>query len=152
MSLIIKVLGAVLIILTGAGFGFLASVKLTLREKQLAEYEGGISELKTRLYYEGNEKERLIKGVFTKKEIEYLNDGKIKIAADALTNEDKKILEDFFRRLGSTERDGEVRRADMCLELLKVQREKAQAASREKKDLYKSLGLCCGIFGSILMI
>jgi len=84
--------------------------------------------------------------------VEYLDGGIVRVTADALTKEDEKIIEDFFCRLGSSERDGEVGRADMCLELLKIQREKAAAASREKKDLYKSLGICCGIFGSILII
>ncbi len=152
MSLIIKVIGALILILSSTLCGFYAALTLKLRERQLSNYKWYITELKERIFYEETEADPLIKSIFgdsgTVKRIK----GKYYISDKSLKNRDKEILNEFFSRLGSSEKESEIARAELCLSLLEAERITAAKQIEERSRLYKILGVCAGAVCSILLI
>ena len=151
MIVLFKFTGAILITLSCTYMGFLAALRLKNREKSLAEYEGLILELKNRIIYDGREIAGLIAMIFPKDKL-MLSGSDIEITDRFINGQDRRILEEFLLKLGTTEEAGETDRAQLCIEQLRIQRQKAALDYREKSNLYKTLGLCLGIFGSIIFI
>ena len=151
MKIIFKITGAIFIMLSCTYFGFSAAIKLRQREKSLLEFEGYIRELKNRIIYDGSEVSYLLSVIFPPDMLTFSNKG-IDITDNRLNAEDKRILEEYFLKLGTTESESEADRAALCIEQLKVQQKKAAEDCRQKSNLYRTLGLCCGIFGSIILI
>ena len=77
---------------------------------------------------------------------------KIDILRNKIDIIDKKILDEFFLLLGTTERHSEVNRAELCLTRLKESSKRLSVQTHEKARLYRILGVCGGILGCILFI
>ena len=152
MTVIFKIAGILALCFSATALGFYAAARAELCLKNLNLFISHITELRDRILYEGSEIYELIKRIFENSELITLKDEKILVNNCGIKADDKKTLEDFFQRLGSTERQGEINRAELCLTLLKESREKLVLETKEKSKLYRILGVCGGALVCILVI
>lgn len=152
MTVILKIVGIFALFLSATALGFYAAAKAEMSFKNINLFIGYITELRDRILYEGSEITELIEKIFSGGELIRLQDGKVLINECGISKDDRKTLEEYFSRLGSTERQGEINRAELCLTLLNESRKKLAEDTKEKSKLYRILGVCGGILGCILVI
>lgn len=71
---------------------------------------------------------------------------------DALTAEDRRILEDVFRQLGESGREQQDILLSAAIALLEQNRESAAAGAKEADRLYLSLGALTGLMIALIVI
>ena len=150
--IIIKILGIAILFFTATALGFFAAFKGECELKNLNFFIARITELRDRILYDGSEKELLLNKVFDGSELFEIKNGKVMVLDSVVCHDDKKILDEFFLLLGTTERHSEVNRAELCLTRLKESSKRLSVQTHEKARLYRILGVCGGILGCILFI
>ena len=148
--MVLKSIGAVLIILTGTFCGLKLSRKLTLRKNKLKGFYLYFQEISDRIktgeelisIYESKTAKNLIK-----------REGfKVSLWEEGLNMEDKKLLTEFFSFLGMGDTNSQVSRCQIYREFVNKRLEEAEKEVREKSKLYTSLGVSFGLFIVILLI
>ena len=152
MIILFKLVGGFMIFISCAFFGFSAAFKLNETEKTLLKYKTSISEIKERIFYDECESEEIIKSVFKNNALVKIDNGKFKVTSNYITKNTRDILEEFLSRLGSSEKQSEVERAELCLRLLEAEHKVISNQIAEKARIYKVLGVCIGMAGGILLI
>ena len=142
MTLLFKLSGFLLIIITTTALGFLKSNELASRHKKLISIHKSISVLKEQIRLGGGEIDRLIDLSFNTNPKNYKH----------LEKDDIKILEDFFSDIGMSDTKSEYSRCELYMNLLSTKIEDANKKYRELNRLYKSIGLFSGIFICIFLI
>jgi len=149
---IIKFLGVIILLVSVAGYGFYKAAKAELAAKRVLQYVSCITELRDRIFYDGSEVVTLVKAAFGELPLVVIEDGRIHTADCGIADSERKIIEDFFNRLGTTERQGEVSRAELCLSLLKEKNKIISEETVKKAKLYRILGICGGLFLAIIFV
>jgi len=149
---VLKLLGFGILFFTATSLGFCAAFKGEAELKNLNFFITKITELRDRILYDGSEIGVLINKIFGDSRMLKFENGKVIIADYLVRHEDKRILDEFFKKLGTTERQGEISRAEFCLLTLKESSKQLSAETREKSHIYRILGVCSGILGCILFI
>lgn len=152
MTVVFKCLGIIILFISLSALGFYAATKTERHLKVTGEFIAYITELRDRILYEGSELSVLIQKVFGQSPLIELKDGKITVTDCGINKTERKIVEDFFIKLGSTECQGEISRAELCISLLRDEQSRTASQTAEKSKLYRILGVCGGILGCILFI
>lgn len=150
--LVIKIIGLAILFFTATALGFFVAHKGEAELKNLNYFIVKITELRDRILYDGSEIEILINKIFTDAPLLKSENGRATVAENLVGKEEKKILDEFFGSLGTTERQGEISRAEFCILTLSESSKRISLQTREKSHLYKILGVCSGILVCILFI
>ena len=150
--MIVKFLGFVMLFFAAAALGFFAAFKSESELKNLEFFITKITELRDRILYDGSEIGVLINKIFGDTKMLKVENGRFIISDCLLGSGERKVLYEFFSKLGSTERQGEISRAEFCLSALKESSKRLSVQTREKSHLYRILGVCCGILICIIFI
>lgn len=142
MTLLFKLLGFALIILTCSSAGFLKANRLNLRAKKLYSLQKGVAQLKELIRLRGGEIDRLIVQSFESYPIDYSH----------LEVSDCEITDSLFSEIGMLDTQSAYNRCELCLSLLQNKYDEAQKSCRELGKLYKSIGALAGIFICIFLI
>lgn len=148
--MMLKIIGALLIILTGTFCGLRLSEKLTYRKNKLKGFYVFLREIADRIKT-GEE----LMSIFQSKTAKSLikTEGfKVNICDEGINSEDKKLLSEFFSFLGMGDTSSQISRCEIYTELLNKRLEEAEIQEKEKAKLYTSLGVFAGLFVVILLI
>lgn len=150
--LFIKIIGIFLITFAGGAYGFSAAALLEKRVFALREIYSGTDTLKELIRGESGELTQLLKRCYENCRNLKIVGTEVGVSKGVLTEEDTKILEDFFRNLGSLDAQGEYSRICVFQNLLNAQYKKAQEEASKKSRLIKTLGISAGLALGILII
>ncbi len=140
--LLFKFLGLICLLLCCTAFGFLKANSLKCRLDALQKIKNGLLSLKERLRLHSGDKERLINTCFPN----------INKLMQSLNEDDKRLWNEFFSQLGSSDTQNEYER---CLAFITLFDNKITALAGdvgEQQRLYKSLGFFSGVFLCIFFI
>jgi hypothetical protein len=140
--LLFKFLGLICLLLCCTAFGFLKANSLKCRLDSLQKIKNGLLSLKERLRLHSGDKNRLITGCF----------GDTNKLLKNLTDEDKKLWDEFFSQLGSSDTKNEYERCASFITLFDNKITILSGEVIEQQRLYKSLGFFGGIFICIFFI
>ena len=146
----LKFIGVVLTVATGALVGLRASEKLRQRYKKLNEYSICIGEISDGIRT-GAELER----IFSQPKAAALFDANgyhISVKEQWLTGEDTKLLEEFLLLLGMGDTEAQISRCSTYRELVRKRACEAEENMRSKSRLYSVLGVFSGLFVAIIFI
>ncbi len=146
----LKIIGAVLVVLVGATFGIRASERLRQRYKRLYKHYlfiGDTADMMrlgvniTEIYQCEKAKELLSADGYTAKVIE-----------EGLLRDDLHILSEFYSGLGMGELEAGVSRCETYRNIVQKQVEAAESELHGKARLYSMLGVFSGLFIAILLM
>lgn len=169
MSLIFKIIGAVLVVCASFSFGCLMSQKLYKRRDFLKSFTIFLSSLSTNIRYDSSDIFTLVSRSCKTCELEFLaveytqNCGKSfemlwnqKISEIpkqcALTDSDIQLLYEFGSALGKTDVEGQSKHIRLYVAEFENQLENAQQAIVKKSKLYKTMGFFVGSAAALMMI
>lgn len=147
--LMLKGIGAVIILAVSTAFGIRASGKLRHRYKKLLAFYIFIGELADRMR-SGRELSEIY-GETAQGLLEYCN-FEVKILQEGLNKEDISLLSDFFKGLGMSELSAAEERCRTYRELILKRMSAAEKEMNEKSRLYGVLGASAGAFLVILIV
>ncbi len=146
----LKIVGAVLIVLVGAAFGIRASERLRQRYKRLYKHYLFIGDTADMMrlgadvteIYQCEKAKELISAVgYTAEVIE-----------DGLGREDLQILSQFYGELGMGDLEAGISRCETYRDILQKQVAAAENELRGKARLYSMMGVFSGLFIAILLM
>ena len=146
----LKTLGALLIISVCGVFGVRASAFLKHRKQKLEAFCFFIGEIEDKMRH-GVELESIYKTKAAKRLLE-VSGYRVTVLEDGLSAEDKKLLSDFFSKLGMGDLQSGIALCESYRQLFGKRAEIASKAAEEKSRLYSVIGLCSGVFIVILLI
>lgn len=152
MTLIIKGLGLITVFAVCTAFGFSRAAALKRRAAELEDICCRLRELGQYLRYEGVERMRLVQKTFAGSDAVTVLNGGISIAEGIFAPQDRQLLEEFFQKLGSSDVTAECERVELYVGLLSRQQEIAAKNAAEQGKLYRTMGLCAGAAGCLLLI
>lgn len=150
--LYIKIFGIILIVFSFGSYGFIAASRLQKRSLILREIYSKTDALKERIRSGAGELSQLLKICFEGCSSLKIEGSRVTVSKDFLLDEDIKILEDFFRELGSLDAPGEYSRICVFQNLINAQYKKATDESAKKSRLIKTAGISIGLALGILVI
>ncbi len=173
--MLFKIIGSLIVILSCSFLGFILSRDCSKRPQQLRELQGLLQMFENQISYlsdiitEAFERIGRVSssgtGVFFRKTVEILKDGKASSASEAweeavrqyirttaLNKEDEEILSSFGKLLGNTDIEGQIRNIRLTLGQLALQEEKAEESRKRNENMYKSLGMLGGIAVVIVLL
>jgi stage III sporulation protein AB len=165
MSLLFKIAGALLLLVSGTLLGFLLSSKLNQRKNFLRAFQGFLSALETNIRYRGEDIITLIKISSSSDTLDFFMDNNSGDFMDywsssissipksyGLTLEDLNLLNDFGSLLGTTDIDGQINHIALYKTFFDTQLKKAENDYLTKGKLYKLLGFFAGAVVSLILI
>ena len=148
---IIKALGIVLTVVSGAMIGFLKSRSLIDRHKKLALLLDGTNIFLNFVEQSEYELEFAVKNAFCKCEFLEFKDNKF-LCCDTNLKSDKFFIEEFFACLGCSTKKVECERINHFKTKLKSHIDEAKSNAMQKSQVYQTLGICAGLAIGILLI
>ncbi len=148
-----KIMGAVLLSITGTVVGLNALSRLKKRAEALNWYYKSVSLIGSRIGGTAAELYDIINTLCGKEQ--YLRLSRpfnVQFNADNLNKDDLLTISEFFAELGSGETESEVKRCEMYSSILKSCYKKAYEEYAEKSKLYKMLGLFGGLAVAIIIM
>lgn len=151
--LLMKILGAVLLSLTGTLIGINALSHLKKRAEVLNWYYKSAKLIGSRIGGTAAELYDIINTLYGKEQyIRLSRPFKVEFNAQGLNKDDLLTISEFFAELGSGEIETEIKRCEMYGNILKGRYKKAQEEYTEKSKLYKMLGLFGGLAVAIIIM
>lgn len=152
MTLIIKGVGLMTVFAVCAVLGFSKAAVLKRRATELEDIICRLQELGQYLRYEGIERIELVQKTFAGSGSVTVRNGVICVCEGILAPQDIQLLEEFFGKLGSSDARGECERVELYASLLSRQQETAAKSAEREGKLYRTMGLCAGAAGCLLLI
>ncbi len=137
----LKLLGSAFITLSLTSVGFLRAQKLNDRCVSLELAQKFIIKTGDKIRSGENEIQEIINGVYPKE-----------IKKEALTTEEKSVLNEFIKGAGMGDFITEEKRCNLYLAKITELKEKAVKEKNEKSKLYCTVGLSMGVMVSLLLI
>ncbi|MBR3969193.1 MAG: stage III sporulation protein AB [Clostridia bacterium] len=151
--MIFKLLGLVMITVSSAIIGFLKSRSLTARRKKIELVYDATGILYEYINQGGCELDYAIKEAFTKCVFLQVEKGKYSCDGDRdLTDEDKALINDFFKGIGRSVKSVECDRINAFSTKIKSKLNDAQKDCEQKCKVYQTFGVCAGLIIGILLI
>ncbi len=151
--LLIKLIGAVFLSVTGFLSGKEAVDKLKKRSDTLSWHYKAIGKIGTYIGGTAKELEDIIKSISGYGSFLTLSSPfSINVNTESLKPSDVNLLSEFFGSLGEGEIEAEVARCKMYSNLIKELYESANREYLDKSKLYKMLGLFAGLTLSIIIM
>ncbi len=151
MATMFKISGLLILFLICVFMGFLKAYMLKIRVTDLEEIHKGLSEILQRLRYEGTHRNRLVNDSFSHTNILKIQEDKPVFCDSALEEEDKKIFMEFYESLGTGDFGAESDRVRLYMSLFEGRLKEANKKYGELGRLYKTIGVCIGAAGFILL-
>ncbi len=148
---VIKFVGVVLIVISGAFIGFFKSNKLVRRQEKLLLFSDGVNELHNYIDQGELELRSALDKAFSKCNFLKFKDCNILCDDNDLKN-DKRLIEDFFAQLGYSSKKLECDRIDLFKLKLKSKLNEAHNDVVQKCRIYITLGICFGLIVGILLV
>lgn len=161
----IKYTGIMLIIIFFFSTGLYFSVRLKNRYEFLSAFREFLSALETNIRYNGGDIFKLIERSLPNGISEYFKTGSFNNMneyfetciknipkACALKKEDKSLIIEFGRLLGTADIDGELSHIGLYKELIETNIDNSIEELNQKSKLFKLLGLFSGIAAALLII
>lgn len=168
ISLLIKLIGAVLLIASSFSVGLSMSKSLYRRKSFIESFIVFIDSLATHIRYNSDDIFKLVSMCANSEELKSFeffskphtepfdklwSKSVLTIPrAYALTKEDIDLLLQFGSQLGKTDIDGQLKHIKLYKEFFKKQLENAEDAIVKKSRLYKTMGLFAGTAAALMMI
>lgn len=149
--LLVKLIGIVLIVVSGAFLGFLKSYGLSLRYKKLLQFLDGINMLYENIEQGENELNTAIRNSFSRCNFLEFKNGNF-VCCDFDLKKDKSTIDEFFIKLGSATKKTECDRINNFKLKIKSHLKEAEQDVAQKSKIYSSLGICLGLVVAILLI
>ncbi len=146
MVLILLVFGAF------TAFGRMKALELKKRVEKLNGAVNSLVELKQRIAIIGQEVESAVSETIEKEVYIKLENRKYICLDLNLACEDKRILNEFFSKLGCGFRESECERIDLCTELLRGQLRRATDEYNQKFKVWQTAGVCIGLVAGIMIV
>lgn len=170
----IKLLGAILILMTTTWLGFQKARKYADRPKQIRQLRSALSLLKTEIGYGarplvaaceqiGSRVSSPISHIFVtcRYNLEHMDGSStfdcFKQAVDkewsktALSDAEKEIMLNFGRTLGASDREDQLQHLALAESNLKIEETKAREEQVQNEKMFKTIGILCGALIVILM-
>lgn len=170
----IKLLGAVLILITTTCLGFQRAKRYADRPRQIRQLQSALSLLRTEIGYGtrplvkaceqiGKRIQSPISDLFIQLQynLEHFDGSStndcFKSAVDqewdktVLTDAEKGIVLDFGRTLGASDREDQLQHLALAEANLKIEETKAREEQAKNEKMYKTIGILCGALIIILM-
>ncbi len=141
-KLLFKIIGLGFLLLCCTAFGFLKANSLKCRLDSLQKIKNGFSTLKERLRLHSGDKNRLISSCF----------GDTDKLLKNLTDEDKKLWDEFLSQFGTSDTKSEYERCLAFITLFDNKITNLSCEIGEQQRLYKSLGFFSGVFLCIFFL
>ncbi|MDY3862034.1 MAG: stage III sporulation protein AB [Ruminococcus sp.] len=167
----LRVMGAVLIVLSGSLAGFYYSGRLKKRCDILQEFSAFLAELKTRIRYSGADIFSLLSSLEGSNHInaviDFVNQNKdsgkslpdlweqavtIAFKGSPLKESDRKAMIQFGETLGTADVCGELAHIDLYVEIFDKLLKSAGRELNEKSKLYKTLGFFAGTSIALMIV
>ncbi len=150
---LMKILGAVLLCVTGTAIGINALSHLKKRADALDWYYKAIALIGSRIGGTAAELYDIMGTIFdSNKYLSLSRPFKVEFNKDGLNLEDTRTLAEFFGELGSGGIDSEVKRCEMYSNILYNRYKSAREEYIQKSKLYKMLGLFGGLSVAIIIM
>lgn len=146
----LKVIGLIMVVLVCAGIGIYMAATLGTRQKRLYSICLFIEEIADRMRA-GRELGEIIRTSGQKAGIS-ISGMNPEIKGEGLTQQDIKIVEEFFEGLGMGDTESQLKRCEVYLQLVRKQETAARVAASEKSGLYRKLGIFTGLFIAVILI
>ncbi len=151
--LLMKILGAILLCLTGTAIGTNALSRLKKRTDALEWYYKAAAQIGSRIGGTAAELYDIINTIYGKEHyLRLAKPFKIEFNNESLNREDLRTLSEFFGQLGSGGIEAEIKRCEMYSNILKDRYKKALEEYTQKSKLYKMLGLFSGLTVAIIIM
>ena len=167
----LKIAGILLIIATGAAVGIMQARKLSNRVTFFEDYICVITEIQSNISYSAAPLSEIIDNIHSRKSISpFLNKLKDFMCSDisfreawtktvysfdcggCLSDDDKKLINDFGLGLGTTDIDGQVAHCKLSLTLAADRLNLYRNEKLNKGKLYRTLGVLTGAAVGLLII
>lgn len=152
MGFNLKILGIMSVIVCFSGFGFLKANLLSRRVTKLKLINEGLQMLTELISYSAEEIEYALERSFSACGSITVKNRRALCEDSELTDEDKRIINDMFSRLGSGDREAEINRIELCRGLVDLQLKSARDECNQKSKIYKALGVCAGLVVGIFIL
>lgn len=149
--LLFKISGLLLILTVCSALGILKAESLKIRCKSLEETIKALISLSERIKVGCYERDELIYSCFGNRLI-IDSDCNIKLLELQLNDGDFKLLNEFFKGFGMTDRNSEYERAVLYCSLLKERYSSAKKIHSELSRLYCTIGIMSGIILCIIFL
>lgn len=146
----LKAVGIITLITVCTLAGFKLSEGIKQRHRKLREYCFLLEEIADRIRT-GTALFDILSGEKTK-ELVIVDGLDMRVNKGWLTARDKEILDEFFSKLGFSDKKGETDRCAAYLELLKKQEKDAENQVKAKAGLYSKLGFFAGLFIAVVLV
>lgn len=168
----LKITGMILVFLSGACAGLAGSVWLNQRVASFEQIERLISYLETQIRYSGAPIHEILQQTLKSdfRKLKFL-----KVAADLMrngvkpdeawktaismhcedngfTSEDRELIFDFGRGLGSSDTEGQIKHCRTYRQLFQDRLQRARLDAQSKGKLYVTLGISGGLGAALLML
>lgn len=150
--LIIRLIGAVLIVASSAFIGFLKSNALAERYKKLTEIYDGINTLYEYVEKGGCELERALKSSFSTVKFLQFKNNVFYCDDKTLTKEDNQLINTFFNMLGLSAKKAECDKINNFKIKLKTYINDAKTNHVQKGKIYQTFGICIGLMLAVLLV
>ncbi len=141
MSLVLKLFGMLVLLLSSTALGFFKAIGLKRRSENLQKICFALGTLRERLCL-GGSRESLIAECFPAEALR----------GEALNINDKSILSEFLDGFGSNVSGAEIERINHFRELFAQQLTAAEQSRIQGGRLYKTIGFCTGLCACIFLI
>lgn len=148
----VKLIGLALLFSACTAAGFSRAAALDRRARILRKTSSCLSELGERIRCDGAERGRLLNEIFGGTGILSLSGRSVVLHDCGFSAEDKRLLNDFFDRLGTGGGELEYNRVQLTLTLLSRQQQQADRRAAELSHICRTAGLCAGLAGCLLFL
>ena len=173
--MLIKLIGSIIVLFSCGLAGFTLSRDTAKRPGELREMQGILQMLENEIIYMSNFLEEAFENIVQRSNSSmktFFNDTLVIIHSDkcrgfqqaweqslnnnigktALKREDLSILKDFGKMLGRSDAEGQMKNIKLTINLLDVQRHKAEEKRIKNEAMYRKLGVLMGIAVIIIFI
>lgn len=147
-----KIIGILLLVLSGWAIGYKKSSELFLRVRRLELLHGCLQELLARMVYEGAGREELIETLLVSNGFLQKSGSNFSVCDNHLSMEDRELILQYIQTFGNADLKTEEKRLKLLMERLKKQMDTAHKKAEENGKLYRTVGLCGGVMMGIFLL
>lgn len=153
MSVILKLTGAVLIVLCGTSIGFLRAKRYSGRVEDISWYISAIEFISQKIRFGMPDITDAVKGVYgSEKYYAVSRPFSVALKKSYLEKPQEDLINELFADLGKEDAPAEIKRCERYTAELKVYLEQAREKKKESARLCKLLGLFGGISLAVILI
>jgi len=146
----IKTAGFIIVILTTTIYGYILSEDIILHHKQLCSVMRMLDEIKIRLEFNLSTREELFGFIFSKAEYEIFKADNL--FNSKLSENEKRMLLDFYNQLGTTDIQGQLSQIEMYKKDFHYELSELLKTKDNRCRLLRTGGALVGVFVCLLLV